>query len=209
MALDFEQQYYSDEVQLIVGCDEAGRGCLLGPVFAGAVILPKDFRCDLINDSKKLTEKKREEAYKIITENAIAWGKGFCTVEEIDEINILNASRLAMIRAIEDMKHNYDMILTDCMKMPDAKVPVVDLIHGDAKAQCIAAASIIAKVSRDHVCYELDKQYPQYNIAKNKGYGTKDHIEALEKYGPVKGLHRFSYAPVKAATIKKIKLFDL
>ena len=198
MALDFEQQFYSDKVQFIVGTDEAGRGCLLGPVFAGAVILPKDFKCDLINDSKQLTEKKREEAYKIITENAIAWGVASCSVEEIDEINILNASRLAMIRAIENMKHDYDMVLTDCMKMPNEKKPVIDLVH---------AASIIAKVSRDHCCYELDKKYPEYHIAKHKGYGTKDHLQALEEHGPVKGLHRFSYGPVKAATIQKVKLF--
>ena len=207
MALDFEQQFYSDKVQFIVGTDEAGRGCLLGPVFAGAVILPKDFKCDLINDSKQLTEKKREEAYKIITENAIAWGVASCSVEEIDEINILNASRLAMIRAIQNMKHDYDMVLTDCMKMPDEKKPVIDLVHGDAKAQCIAAASILAKVSRDHCCYELDKKYPEYHIAKHKGYGTKDHLQALEEHGPVKGLHRFSYAPVKACLIERVKLF--
>lgn len=207
MALDYELQFYSDDVKYIVGTDEAGRGCLLGPVFAGAVILPKDFKCDLINDSKKLSEKQREEAYKIITENAIAWGVGSCSVEEIDKMNILNASRVAMIRAIQDMKHEYDMVLTDCMKMPEETKPVIDLVHGDAKAQCIAAASIIAKVSRDHVCYELDKQYPEYQIAKHKGYGTKVHMEALEKYGPVKGLHRFSYGPVQAATIQKVKLF--
>ena len=207
MPLDFEQQFYSDKIKLIVGCDEAGRGCLLGPVYAGAVILPKDFSHELINDSKKLTEKQREEAYQIIIENALAWGVGFCTPEEIDEINILNASRLAMERAIENMNHQYDLIITDCMKMPKAKVEVIDLVHGDAKAQCVAAASIIAKVSRDHVCYELDKQYPQYNIRKNKGYGTKDHLEALKKYGPIKGLHRFSYAPIKALFIEKITLF--
>lgn len=207
MALDYEKQFYSDDVQLIVGTDEAGRGCLLGPVFAGAVILPKDFKCDLIDDSKKLSEKQREAAYKVIVENAIAWGVASCSVEEIDEINILNASRVAMIRAIENMNHKYDMILTDCMKMPKATVPVIDLVHGDAKAQCIAAASIIAKVSRDHECYELDKKYPQYHIAKNKGYGTKDHLQALEEFGPVKGLHRYSYGPVKAATIQKVKLF--
>jgi len=207
MALDYEKQFYSDGVQLIVGTDEAGRGCLLGPVFAGAVILPKDFKCDLIDDSKKLSEKQREAAYKVIVENAIAWGVASCSVEEIDEINILNASRVAMIRAIENMNHKYDMILTDCMKMPKATVPVIDLVHGDAKAQCIAAASIIAKVSRDHECYELDKKYPQYHIAKNKGYGTKDHLQALEEFGPVKGLHRYSYGPVKAATIQKVKLF--
>lgn len=207
MALDYEKQFYSDKVKLIVGTDEAGRGCLLGPVFAGAVILPEDFECEFINDSKKLSEKQREKAYKIITENAIAWGVGSCSVEEIDEMNILNASREAMIRAIKNMGHDYDMVLTDCMKMPKESKPVVGLIHGDAKAQCIAAASIIAKVSRDHCCYELDKQYPQYKIAKHKGYGTKVHLEALEEYGPVKGLHRFSYEPVRAASIQKIKLF--
>ena len=207
MPLDYEQQFYSESIQLIVGCDEAGRGCLLGPVYAGAVILPKDFSHELINDSKQLSEKKREEAYKVIIENAIAWGVGFCTPEEIDDINIYNASRLAMERAIENMNHKYDLIITDCMKMPNARVGVIDLVHGDAKAQCVAAASIIAKVSRDHVCYELDKQYPQYNIKKNKGYGTKDHLEALKKYGPVKGLHRFSYGPIKSLFIEKVTLF--
>ena len=207
MALDFEQQFYSDEIQYIVGCDEAGRGCWLGPVFAGAVILPKDFSCELINDSKKLSEKQRENAFNIIKENAIAWGVGTASVEEIDKMNILNASRLAMVRAIENMKHDYDLILTDCMKIPGAKKDVIDLVHGDARALCIAAASIIAKVSRDHLCYELDKQYPEYNIKKNKGYGTKDHIEALKQYGPVKGLHRFSYAPIKSLSIEKITLF--
>ncbi len=207
MALDYEQQFYSDKIQYIVGTDEAGRGCLLGPVFAGAVILPKDFKCDLINDSKQLSEKQREEAYKIIVENAIAYGIGSCSVEEIDEMNILNASREAMKRAIANMNHKFDLILTDCMKMPGMGVDVIDLVHGDARALCIAAASILAKVSRDHVCYELDAIYPYYNIRKNKGYGTKDHIEALEKYGPVKGLHRYSYKPVKEALIQKVSLF--
>ena len=207
MALDYEQQYYSKDIKLIVGCDEAGRGCLLGDVFAGAVILPKDFKCDLINDSKQLSEKQREEAFQIIKENAIAYGVGRCTAEEIDKINILNASRLAMERAIENMNHKFDMIITDAVKMNKYDCPKEALIHGDALALCVAAASIIAKVSRDHVCYELDKQYPQYNIRKNKGYGTKDHLEALKKYGPVKGLHRFSYAPIKALFTEKVSLF--
>ena len=207
MALDFEQQFYSDKIEFIVGCDEAGRGCLLGPVYAGAVILPKDFSCELINDSKKMTEKQREEAYQIIIENAIAWGVGYCSVEEIDQMNILNASREAMYRAIDNMNHRYDLVLSDCMKMPKCPVDVIDLVHGDGKAQCIAAASIIAKVSRDHKCYELDELYPLYNIKNNKGYGTPDHIEALKKYGPVKGLHRFSYKPVKDALIEKASLF--
>lgn len=207
MALDYEQQYYSDKVQLIVGCDEAGRGCLLGDVFAGAVILPKDFSCDLINDSKQLSEKQREEAYKIIIDNAIAYGVGRCTAEEIDKLNILNASREAMVRAIKNMNHKYDMVITDAVKIKGLDVPVDALIHGDALSLCVAAASIIAKVSRDHYCYELDKKYPEYKIANHKGYGTKEHLEALEKYGPKEGLHRFTYAPVKKYLIKKVSLF--
>ena len=207
MALDFEKQYYSKKIKFIVGCDEAGRGCLLGDVFAGAVILPQDFECDLINDSKQLTEKQREEAYIIIKEKAIAWGVGRCTVDEIDKYNILNASRMAMERAIENMNHSFDMVITDAVKMKRDDVEVIALIHGDALAQCVAAASIIAKVSRDHYCYELDKQYPEYQIAKHKGYGTQVHLDALEKYGPKKGLHRFSYKPVKKYLVQKISLF--
>ena len=207
MALDYEQQFYNKKIKLIVGCDEAGRGCLLGDVFAGAVILPQDFQCDLINDSKQLTEKQREEAFIIIKEKAIAWGVGRCTAEEIDEINILNASRLAMERAIEDMNYRFDMIITDAVKMDKYDVPKVALIHGDALSECVAAASIIAKVSRDHYCLELDKKYPQYEIAKHKGYGTKVHMEALEKYGPMKGLHRFSYKPIKKFLTQQMTLF--
>ena len=207
MALDYEQQFYSNEIKLIVGCDEAGRGCLLGDVFAGAVILPRDFSCDLINDSKQLSEKQREEAYKIIVENAIAWGVGRATPEEIDKINILNASRLAMERAIDNMNHDFDMIITDAVKMYKYDKPREALIHGDALSQCVAAASIIAKVSRDHYCYELDKQYPEYHIGEHKGYGTKVHMDALQKYGPVKGLHRFSYSPIKKLFTEKVSLF--
>ena len=206
MSLDYEQQYYSKEIKFIAGCDEAGRGCLLGPVVAGAVILPKDFKCDLINDSKQLTEKQREEAYQIIKENAISWAVAEVSAEEIDEINILNASKKAMMLALSKLDHNYDMILTDAVKLP-TDLPFEAIIHGDAKAMCIAAASIMAKVTRDHICYELDKKYPQYQIAKHKGYGTKLHLEKLHEYGPVKGLYRYSYAPVKALFIEKIKLF--
>ena len=207
MALDYEQQYYSKDIKFIVGCDEAGRGCWLGDVFAGAVILPRDFKCDLINDSKQLSEKQREEAYQIIINNAIAYGVGRATPEEIDEINILNASRLAMERAIDDMNHDFDMIITDAVKMYKYDKPREALIHGDALSLCVAAASIIAKVSRDHYCYELDKKYPEYQIAKHKGYGTKAHVEALEKYGPKKGLHRLSYKPIKKFFVEKVSLF--
>ena len=206
MSLDYEQQYYSDEIQYIVGCDEAGRGCLLGPVVAGAVILPKDFKCDLINDSKQLSEKQREEAYQIIKDNAIAWAVAEVSPHEIDEINILNASRKAMIMAMEKLNHRYDMILTDAVKM-QTTLPFEAIIHGDAKAMCIAAASIMAKVTRDHICYELDKKYPEYQIAKHKGYGTKLHLELLEKYGPIKSIYRFTYAPVKKFLKEQLKLF--
>ena len=204
--LDYEQQYYSDEIKFIAGCDEAGRGCLLGPVVAGAVILPKDFKCELINDSKQLNEKQREEAYQIIKEHAIAWAVAEISPQEIDQINILNASRKAMILALSKLNHKYDMILTDAVKM-ETDLPFEAIIHGDAKAMCVAAASIMAKVTRDHICYELDKKYPQYQIAKHKGYGTKLHMELLDKYGPNEDIYRFSYAPVKKFLIEKINLF--
>lgn len=207
MSLDFDEQYYKEGYEFIVGCDEAGRGCLLGPVFAAAVILPKGFTSPLINDSKKLTSKKRDEAFGIIIKNAVAYAISYVDADEIDEVNILNASRLAMQKAISQLNHQFDLILTDCMKMKGYDVPVVDLVHGDALSQTIAAASILAKVSRDRLCLELDKKYPEYNIKKNKGYGTKDHLEALKKYGPVKHLHRFSYAPVRNSLIKKVSLF--
>ena len=192
---------------MIVGCDEAGRGCLLGPVFAAAVIWPQGLETSLINDSKQLSAKKREEAYDFIVQNAIAYGIASVSADEIDEVNIYNASRMAMQRAIENMKHDFDLVLTDAMKMPNYPKPVVDVIHGDALSMSIAAASILAKVSRDRLCLELDKEYPEYNIKKNKGYGTKDHLEALKKYGPVKHLHRFTYAPVRACFIEKVSLF--
>ena len=207
MALELDEQYIKEGYRFIVGTDEAGRGCLLGPVFAAAVILPIGFHNDLINDSKKLSEKQREKAFEIIKENAIAYAISSIDPETIDEVNILNASRMAMQDAISKLNHEFDLILTDCMKMKGYNVPVIDLVHGDALSQSIAAASILAKVSRDHLCVELDKKYPEYNIKKNKGYGTKDHLEALKKYGPVKHLHRFSYAPVKACFIEKISLF--
>ena len=206
MSLDYEKKYYSKEIKYIAGCDEAGRGCLLGPVVAGAVILPKNFKCDLINDSKQLTEKQREEAYQIIKENAIAWAVAEVSAEDIDQINILNASRKAMQLALAKLDHQYDMILTDAVKMK-VDLPFEAIIHGDAKAMCIAAASIMAKVTRDHICYELDKKYPEYQISKHKGYGTKLHMELLKKYGPIKGLYRYSYAPVKELFIEKVKLF--
>ena len=206
MSLDYEQQFYSKDIEYIVGCDEAGRGCFLGPVVAGAVILPRDFKCDLINDSKQLSEKQREEAYEIIKNNAIAWAVAEVSAQEIDQINILNASRKAMLMAMSKLNHRYDMILTDAVKIK-TDLPFEAIIKGDAKAMCIAAASIMAKVTRDHICYELDKKYPEYQISKHKGYGTKLHMEILEKYGPIKEIYRFTYKPIKKFLIKKVNLF--
>lgn len=206
MPLDFEKQFYKKGYKLIVGLDEAGRGCLLGPVVAGAAILPINFYDPLINDSKQLTEKQREKAYQIIIENAIAYGIGQCSPQEIDEMNILNASREAMMRALRQINVKYDFILTDAMKLHDVSVEWLDVIHGDAKASCIAAASILAKVTRDHICYELDKKYPEYKIAEHKGYVTKQHVEILTKLGPIKEIYRYSYKPVKESLIQKISL---
>ena len=208
MALDFDLEYYQKGINSIVGLDEAGRGCLLGPVVASAVILPPSFSHPLINDSKKLNEKQREEAYKIIVEHAISYAVGIIEPEEIDKINILEASRKAMTTALKQIDvDKYDLIITDYMKLPEATKEVIAIPHGDARSLSVAAASIIAKVTRDHICYELEKKYPNYKISLHKGYGTPLHLEELEKYGPVKGLHRFSYKPVQASLVKKVKLF--
>ena len=194
--LDFEQDYYSDSINYIVGCDEAGRGPLAGPVVAAAVIFPRAYINKNINDSKQLTSKKREELFNEIKANALAVGIGVVDAPTIDEINIYEASRLAMKLAIEDMHHQYDLVLTDYMPIKGLEVEVIPIVKGDAKAQCIAAASIIAKVTRDHMMDELDEKYPEYGFKKHKGYGTKQHLDALKKFGAIKGIHRFSYKPV-------------
>lgn len=168
---------------LVCGIDEAGRGPLLGPVYAAAVILPLD--CDIpgLNDSKKLSEKKREALFDMIKEKAAAFGIGFATAEEIDRINILQATFLAMKRAYEAMGQPADWALVDGNKMPLLPIPGETVIKGDAQCASVAAASILAKVSRDRVLRELDSQYPQYGFAKHKGYGTKAHYEAIKQYG--------------------------
>lgn len=205
--LNLEKKYYSKKVKFIAGTDEAGRGCLLGPVVAAAVIFPKDFLDERINDSKQLSENKRNELYKLIIDNALSYSITIVPPEKIDEINILEASRFAMEECLRRLDHDYDFVLTDAMKLYHCEKPFEAIIKGDTKAQCIAAASILAKVTRDNICYELDKQFPQFNIGKNKGYGTKDHLLALDEYGPIKGLHRFSYKPVKQRIYKQISLF--
>ena len=196
--LNFEENYYTDKIKIIVGVDEAGRGPLCGPVVAACCILPRDYKNEHINDSKKLSEKKREIAYKEIIENALDYGIGIVDAKRIDEINIYEATKEAMHTAISKLKISYDLILTDAMKLQNEKVEVIPLIKGDAKCECIAAASIIAKVTRDHILEEYDKKYPQYGFKSHKGYGTKKHIEAIKQYGIIKDFHRESYEPIKS-----------
>lgn len=195
---EYEEKLYSEGYNYIGGCDEAGRGPLVGPVVAGCVVFPKGYKNDLINDSKKLTEKKREELYDIIMKDALAVGIGVISAKEIDEINILEASRKAMITAYKEAnkKVNIDYLLTDAMKISTLNIPVLDIIKGDAKSVTIAAASIIAKVTRDRILYELDSKYPEYEFGKHKGYPTKRHLELIEKYG-VFDEYRMTYKPVK------------
>lgn len=208
MSLDYQNQFYSDEVKLIVGVDEAGRGPLAGPVVAAAVIFARAYNNKEINDSKQLSAKKREKLFDEIYQNAIAVGVGIVDAAKIDEINIYEATKVAMKEAINNLKHDYDLILTDAMKLNGLGKPVIDIIKGDAKALPIAAASIIAKVTRDKLMNELDNKYPNYGFKKHKGYGTKLHLDALDKYGPIKGIHRFSYKPVYKSLHKEINLFE-
>ena len=190
-----ELQRYEREYAMyehICGIDEVGRGPLAGPVVAGAVILPKD--CDIlyINDSKKLSEKKREELYDIIMERAVAVGIGYSTPERIDEINILQATYEAMRSAIGSLKVAPDLLLNDAVTIPQISVKQIPIIKGDAKSMSIGAASIVAKVTRDRLMVRYEEVYPVYGFASNKGYGAQAHIEALKKYGPCP-IHRRSF----------------
>ena len=186
----YEQEYATYEY--ICGIDEVGRGPLAGPVVAGAVILPKD--CDIlyINDSKKLSEKKREELYDIIMERAVSVGIGYSTPERIDEINILQATYEAMREAIGKLAVMPDLLLNDAVTIPQVSVRQVPIIKGDAKSISIGAASIVAKVTRDRLMVQYDEVYPEYGFASNKGYGAQMHVDALRKYGPCP-IHRRSF----------------
>lgn len=181
----------------IAGCDEAGRGPLFGPVVAASVILPHDFVLEGLNDSKKLSEKKREKYYPIIMEKALAVSVSIVEAEEIDKINIYEASRQGMLRATNSLKVKPDYIITDAMPLDGfTSVPHEAIIKGDAKSITIAAASVIAKVTRDRIMYEIDKVHPEYEFKKHKGYPTKKHLELIEKYGIIDGYRR-TYGPVK------------
>ena len=179
-----ENQLHNEGFSVVCGVDEAGRGPLCGPVFAAACILPDGLVLEGLNDSKKLTPKKRDKLFDLICENAIAYCIASASVEEIDELNILEADLLAMRRAIDGLSVKADFALIDGNIARGFQIPARAVIGGDAKSPSIAAASILAKVARDRDCIELDAQYPQYGIAKHKGYGTKQHMEALRTYGP-------------------------
>lgn len=202
--LKYEKELYAKGFTLIAGTDEVGRGPLVGPVVATAVILPKNYQLEGLTDSKKLTEKKRDKFYDIIMKEAISVGVGVVDAKTIDEINILEASRLAMKKAIMDLKVKPEYVLSDAMKLNNIDIPYTDIIHGDALSLSIAAASVIAKVTRDRMMYELDLQYPLYGFAKHKGYPTKLHLENLRKYGVLDN-YRFSYKPVKEVLMEKGK----
>lgn len=186
----YEKEY--EQHGWICGIDEVGRGPLCGPVVASAVILPKDCQILYLNDSKKLSEKKREELYDIIMEQAVAVGVGMATPQRIDEINILQATYEAMRQAIDGLKVRPAVLLNDAVTIPGVEIPQIPIIKGDAKSVSIAAASIIAKVTRDRMMVEYDRIYPGYDLGSNKGYGTKVHMEALKSIGPCE-IHRRTF----------------
>lgn len=189
----YEKAAMESGFKLICGVDEAGRGPLAGPVCAAAVILSEDTEIEGLNDSKKLSEKKREALYDIIKEKAVAYAIAYGTLEEIEELNILEATFIAMNRAIEGLKTKPDFALIDGNRVPKGiKIPCETVVKGDAKSSSIAAASILAKVTRDRLLLEYDQQYPQYNFKKHKGYGTKEHTDLILEYGPCP-IHRMSF----------------
>lgn len=198
---EYENELYLQGVSYIAGVDEAGRGPLAGPVVAAAVILKKGAILHHVDDSKKLSEKQRIVALEEIKKNALAIGIGISSVEEIDLINIYRASREAMLSAIGQLKIKPEYLLIDAMPM-EIDIPLKSIIKGDAKSISIAAASIIAKTTRDAYMVEMDKLFPMYNFKKHKGYGTKEHIAAILKYGP-SPIHRKTYEPIKSMLKKK------
>lgn len=189
---DFEHEKHAQGYKYICGVDEAGRGPLAGPVFAAAVILPEDYEIEGINDSKKLSEKKREKLFDEIIEHALAYSIKSCDNFTIDYINILAATMQTMKNAVDSLTIKPDIVFVDGNRLPELDVPAEYVIHGDAVSASIAAASILAKVSRDRFMYEMDKKYPEYDFAKHKGYGTKLHYEKLREFGPCE-IHRLTF----------------
>ncbi len=190
----YERELNKKGIKLIAGVDEVGRGPLIGPVVAASVILPKNYKLDGLTDSKKLSEKKRELFYEIIKKDALAIGIGVVSEKRIDEVNIYEATKEAMYMAINNLAVRPEHILIDAMPL-SLDIPTTSIIKGDLLSITISAASVIAKVTRDRMLYEIDKEYPMYDLKNNKGYGTKRHIEAIKEYGITK-YHRLSYKPV-------------
>ncbi len=206
--LDLEKNYYKEGFKVIAGCDEAGRGCLCGPVVASAVVFPSDYKNEFINDSKKLTHKEREKLYNIIIKDALAIGICAIEAQEIDEINIYEASKKAMLESLKQIDNvKIDCVLTDAMPLKFKEINAISIIKGDSKALSIAAASIIAKVTRDRLLENYSYIYPKFEFNKHKGYCTKKHQEIMSKYGIIKGFYRESYAPVKNILYPPITLF--
>ncbi len=193
--LKYERDLYKSGINLIAGVDEVGRGPLYGPVVAAAVILPKDTYIEGLTDSKKLSEKKRNYYYKIINDVALSIGVGIIDEKKIDEVNIYEATKLAMVDAINKLKIKPEHILIDAMPL-EISIPTTSIIKGDSLSLSIAAASVIAKVTRDSMMYEIDKIHPEYGFKNHKGYPTKEHIKNIEKYGLIDG-YRKSYSPIK------------
>lgn len=193
----FENELYAKGITHIAGVDEVGRGPLIGPVVAACVVLPKNFKLEGLNDSKKLSEKKRNEFYKYIIENSLTYGVGIIEPKIIDEVNIYEATKLAMKQAINKAqeKVNIEHVLIDAMPL-ELEIESTSIIKGDAKSISIAAASVIAKVTRDKMMYDLDTKYPQYDFKSHKGYPTKKHVEAIYKYGLIEG-YRKTFNPIK------------
>lgn len=205
---EYEKKLYDEGYIFLCGTDEVGRGPLAGPVVASAVIMPKGLYIEGVTDSKKLSDKKRRELKKEIEEKAIAVSTVFISPEKIDEINIYQASKLAMTEAILQLSIKPDCILSDAMPLDVESIPNVSIIKGDLKSFMIGCASIIAKVARDDYMDELHEKHPEYNFKKNKGYPTKEHLKAIDEYGIIKE-HRKTYGPVKRKLIKQLDLFDL
>ena len=193
--LIYEKELYSKGIEFVAGVDEVGRGPLVGPVVAACVVLPKNYKLEGLTDSKKLSEKKRNKFYKIINQDALGIGIGIIDNKKIDEINIYEASKLAMYEAIKNCNCKIEHVLVDAMKL-NLKYDTTAIIKGDLKSQTISAASVIAKVYRDNIMYDLDKIYPEYGFSKHKGYPTKKHLEAIDKYGLIDDIYRLTYKPV-------------
>ena len=193
----YEENLYNEGYKFICGIDEAGRGPLAGPVVVGAAVMPRDSKLEWVNDSKKVTEKRRETLYDRITEEALAWGVGIISEKEIDELNILNATKkglhLALGEVIEKLKQKPDIVIVDALREIDTfEIPYQSIIKGDATCYSISCASILAKVTRDRIMREWNEVYPMYDFEKNKGYGTAEHIKALKQYGPCP-IHRRTF----------------